>query len=98
MGEGGSPPHRRDTVAASAMKAGDVVGVRYRRAAPRASGGMGTVWRARHVELDVDVAVKVMSDALLRAPTALARFQREARAAAQLRSPHVVQVFDYGVH
>jgi serine/threonine protein kinase len=79
------------------MKAGVVVGGRYRLVEPLASGGMGTVWRARHVELDVDVAVKVMSEELLLAPSALARFQREAKAAAQLRSAHVVQVFDYGV-
>jgi serine/threonine-protein kinase len=57
---------------------------------------MGTVWRAHHRELDVDVALKVMlkSDA---GASAEARFRREAQAAAQLRSPHVVQVLDFGV-
>ena len=55
------------------MEPGVVIGGRYRLVEPLASGGMGTVWRARHVELDVDVAVKLMSDALSRAPTALAR-------------------------
>jgi serine/threonine-protein kinase len=57
---------------------------------------MGTVWAARHLELDVPVAVKFM-DSTEAMADARTRFEREAKAAAQLRSPHVVQVLDYGI-
>jgi len=77
--------------------AGTVVGGRYRLEEPLASGGMGTVWRARHVELETDVAVKLMSRELLASANGEKRFRREAQAAARLKSPHIVQVFDYGV-
>lgn len=60
-------------------------------------GGMGSVWLARHLELDIDVAVKLMDPSLTTNSEGLARFRREAQAAAALKSPHVVQVFDYGI-
>jgi eukaryotic-like serine/threonine-protein kinase len=58
---------------------------------------MGSVWRARHLELDTDVAVKLMDPSLAANADGLARFRREAQAAASLKSPNVVQVYDYGV-
>lgn len=60
------------------------------------TGGMGEVWRARHLTLDTPVAVKVMNRDAAAAPDGWERFQREARGAAKLRSPHVVQVLDFG--
>lgn len=88
----------RDTLAASMQaKSGAVVSGRYRLEEPLASGGMGTVWRAFHMELEVPVAVKLLSAELLRTPTGEKRFRREAQAAARLRSPNIVQVTDYGV-
>jgi serine/threonine-protein kinase len=59
---------------------------------------MGSVWLARHLDLEVDVAVKLISWVQAMKPASVERFKREARAAAQLRSPHVVQIMDYGVH
>jgi serine/threonine-protein kinase len=59
-------------------------------------GGMGAVWLARHLELGVDVAVKLMSPGLVADSAARARFRREARAAARLKSAHVVAVHDFG--
>lgn len=79
------------------LQAGELVGQRYRLTEPLAAGGMGMVWRGRHTELDIDVAIKLMSSEL-DAPSALKRFKREAQAAARLRSPHIVQVLDYGIH
>ena len=76
---------------------GDVIGSRYRLDAPLASGGMGSVWAARHVELDVPVAVKLMATKLGESSRQRARFVREAKAAAKLRSRNVVAVLDYGV-
>ena len=73
------------------------VGHKYELVRPLGAGGMGAVWVARHTQLDVDVAIKLMAPELLRAPSAVARFEREAKAAAQLKSPHVVHIHDYGV-
>ena len=60
-------------------------------------GGMGSVWVAEHLGLKTQVAVKFMSGEITAHPEARARFVREATAAAQIKSPHVVQVFDHGV-
>ena len=73
--------------------AGTVVGGKYRLDRPLARGGMGAVWAGHHLRLDVPIAVKFM--AADEGRTGRARFEREARAAASLRSPHVVQVLDY---
>ncbi len=61
------------------------------------SGGMGTIWAARHIELDSPVAIKLMSSAYASSQSERNRFKREARAAAQLRSRHVVAVLDFGI-
>jgi serine/threonine-protein kinase len=58
---------------------------------------MGTVWLAEHITLQSLVAVKCLSDEVANDPQSLERFMREAQAAAALRSPHVVQILDYGV-
>jgi serine/threonine protein kinase len=58
---------------------------------------MGSVWRAEHLTLHTEVAVKFVSDALIGDPGFLARFTREAVASAQIKSPHAVQIFDHGV-
>src|SRR5687767_11051721 len=76
---------------------GSVLGQKFALERPLARGGMGSVWAGRHLALDVPIAVKLMTEALVRSPPARARFEREAKAAAQLRSPHVVQILDYGV-
>jgi serine/threonine-protein kinase len=60
-------------------------------------GGMGSVWQATHLGLDVPCAVKFIEGEGAASPEIHARFEREAKAAAQLRSPHVVQILDHGV-
>jgi serine/threonine-protein kinase len=75
-----------------------VLAGKYRLERPLNEGGMGSVWVARHLELDVEVAVKLISWVQALKPVMVERFKREARAAAQIRSPHVVQILDYGVH
>jgi len=57
-------------------------------------GGMGTVVAARHTRVGQRVAIKVLSSALREYPELVARFEREARAAGSLSSPHAVRVFD----
>jgi hypothetical protein len=60
-------------------------------------GGMGSVWYAEHLTLKSPVAIKLIEPDIAMNPEALARFLREAQAAASLRSPHVVQILDHGV-
>ena len=70
---------------------------RYRLESLLGRGGMGSVWRAEHVQLKSPVAVKLLDPSIASNEQVLGRFLREAQAAASLRSPHVVQIFDYGV-
>ncbi|AKT38808.1 serine/threonine-protein kinase [Chondromyces crocatus] len=76
---------------------GSIVGGKYRIERPLSRGGMGAVWAARHVLLGSPVALKLMDQSFASSPAFVARFEREARTAAQLESPHVVRVADYGV-
>ncbi len=59
-------------------------------------GGMGTVALATHIGLEQRVAIKVLKPELANQPDVVARFTREARAAAKLRSEHVCRVTDVG--
>jgi eukaryotic-like serine/threonine-protein kinase len=61
-----------------------------------AKGGMAVVYRALDQRLDREVAVKVMNAELVDDEEFVARFSREARAAARLNHPGIVQVFDQG--
>lgn len=76
---------------------GVLIGGKYQLEQPLARGGMGTVWIARHVKLGAAVAIKFLDAHLAAAPALVVRFEREARAAANLDTPHVVHVHDYGV-
>jgi len=76
---------------------GRVIAGRYRLSTKLGQGGMGSVWRAEHLALGSEVAIKLIDPAVAENPEVRARFVREAQAAAQLRSPHVVQIIDYGV-
>jgi serine/threonine protein kinase len=58
----------------------------YEIAAPLGAGGMGEVYRAWDERLERDVAIKVLPEAVAGDPDRLARFEREARALAQLES------------
>jgi serine/threonine-protein kinase len=60
-------------------------------------GSMGSVWVAKHLTLGTQVAVKFMSPEVAKNPNLVARFSREAHAAAQIKSPHVVQILDHGI-
>src|SRR5215210_1453636 len=60
-------------------------------------GGMGVVYRARQLELDRDVAVKVIAPERVEDPATRARFVREVRAAAAVEHPAIVPVHDAGV-
>jgi formylglycine-generating enzyme required for sulfatase activity len=59
-------------------------------------GGMGTVYKAWHVELETFVAIKFLTPALAENEVFVKRFKREARLAAQLTSPYSVRTTDVG--
>ncbi|MEI2729943.1 MAG: Stk1 family PASTA domain-containing Ser/Thr kinase [Candidatus Nanopelagicales bacterium] len=75
---------------------GATIDARYRVDAFVARGGMATVYRATDLRLDRTVALKVMHGSLAEDHEFVARFVREARAAAQLSHPAIVGVFDQG--
>jgi serine/threonine protein kinase len=75
---------------------GLVIAGKYRLDRALARGGMGSVWVARHLGLDMPVAIKFMDVSMASLGEALVRFEREARLSARIRSPHVVEVLDYG--
>ncbi len=74
----------------------------YQLVAPLGKGGMGEVWRAKHGMLAREAAVKLIrrdrpnvgADG---ASEAVARFEHEARVVSSLRSPHTIQLYDFGV-
>ena len=79
------------------LNTGDFVTPTVQLVRPLAEGGMGRVWVAKHTGLDTEVVVKLMSDEMFSRPDGAERFAREAAAAAAIKSPHVVQIFDHGL-
>jgi serine/threonine-protein kinase len=75
---------------------GVMIAGKYRLDRPLARGGMGSVWVARHLALDMPVAIKFMDASIASLDEALVRFEREAKLSARIRSPHVVEILDYG--
>jgi serine/threonine-protein kinase len=75
---------------------GKIVLDRYLVGTELGSGAMGTVYRGRHVKLGRSVAIKVLHDDHVHDRTMLARFRREAEAAARLHHPNVSGVLDVG--
>jgi DNA-binding response OmpR family regulator len=76
---------------------GTVLADRYQLEAPLGAGAFGTVYRARHLDLDAPVAVKVLQASVAQKPEALARFRREGISACRIRHPNAVGVTDFGV-
>jgi eukaryotic-like serine/threonine-protein kinase len=68
----------------------------YEILSPLGAGGMGEVYRARDTKLDREVAIKVLPEKLAADATALARFEREARAVAALSHPNILGIYDLG--
>ncbi len=79
------------------LDVGSYVTANVRLLRPLGAGGMGRVWLAQHEGLHSEVVVKFLSEALEGDAEAMERFSREAAAASQVKSPHVVQMLDHGV-
>ncbi|HEY5375861.1 MAG TPA: serine/threonine-protein kinase, partial [Polyangiaceae bacterium] len=75
---------------------GATISGRFRLERLLGRGSMGSVWLARHLTLDVDVAVKFIDAAFRDQKDHRGRFALEAQAAARINSPHVVNVLDFG--
>src|SRR5579862_9846929 len=68
----------------------------YRIEAPLDAGGMGQVFRGLHTYLNRPAAIKVMRANLATNPKFQARFLQEARSAAALKHPNIVEIYDFG--
>jgi eukaryotic-like serine/threonine-protein kinase len=79
-----------------AVRDGDVLVGKYRVERVLGRGGMGIVVAARHLRLEERVAIKLLHPDALSNAEAVARFEREARAAAKIKSEHVARVSDVG--
>ncbi|HVT33562.1 MAG TPA: serine/threonine-protein kinase, partial [Rhodanobacteraceae bacterium] len=80
------------------LRPGDVVADRFRIVRLLGMGGMGVVYHAHDVELDVDVALKLLRPELASRPDAFERFRQELLLARQVSSPHVVRIHDLVRH
>ena len=80
-----------------ALEVGQLVTPSLRIVQRLGAGGMGSVWIADHLTLQTQVVVKIMSPELANNAEAVARFKAEASAAANVKSPHVVQMLDHGL-
>ncbi len=78
----------------SLLPPGTVLAGKYEVARVLGRGGMGVVVEARHLRMKRDVALKILLPALRAQRDVVARFEREARAAAQLQDKHVARVLD----
>ena len=75
---------------------GHVIDGKYELKAKLGEGGMSVVYQARRVHIGDDVAVKILTGKFVKDDAAIARFRREARAAAMLRHPNVITIHDFG--
>src|SRR5262245_13570268 len=87
----GSPLVQVDTMI------GTVLDGRYRLDKLIGEGGMGDVYRATHVHIDTEFAVKLVKPEFVANQTAIKRFRREANAAGRIHHPNAVRVTDFGV-
>jgi serine/threonine protein kinase len=75
---------------------GTTVGGRYRVRSLLGKGGMGAVYLVEHLQIRKSMALKVLSPKMMSNPAVVARFEREATAAAHFDHPNVVSASDYG--
>jgi serine/threonine-protein kinase len=75
---------------------GEILAGKYRVERVLGAGGMGVVVSAHHLQLDERVAIKFLLPQALKNAEAVARFDREARAAVKIKSEHVARIIDVG--
>jgi len=77
---------------------GEVIGERYQLLGMVGAGGMGTVYRARDIELDEEVALKMLRREVAGDPALVERFRREVKLARRISHRNVARTFDIGEH
>ncbi len=90
-------PGGKGGVQSAKVRTGTLIAERYRLEQELGRGGMGSVWVAYDLKLHREVAFKIMASSIAQSSVARERFEREALAVAGLRSPHIVQLYDYGI-
>jgi len=75
---------------------GSIVADRYHIEKKLGEGGMGAVYLGKHVKMGRQSAIKVMTQAMVNDPEAIARFNREAANAARITHPNVCAIYDFG--
>lgn len=75
----------------------ELIAGKYRLTRLLGRGGMGSVWEGVHITLGNRVACKFIEPEYVKSEDAVRRFENEARAAASLKSKHVVDVYDHGI-
>src|SRR5207245_2536912 len=75
---------------------GELVAGKLRIEERLGQGGLGIVMAATHLQLRQRVAIKFLHPRAMKQTDAVARFLREAQAAAQIESPHCVRIMDFG--
>ncbi len=78
------------------IPAGTVISGKYRVSRELGRGGMAAVYEAMNLNIHKRVAIKLLAGHLTTSQTVVERFLREARAVAQIRSPHICDVYDAG--
>ena len=79
------------------MKIGQIVKERYEILEILGEGGMAFVYKARDMQLERFVAIKTLKPNYVKQETFVDRFKREAKTAANLNHPNIVQIFDWGI-
>tara|TARA_B100000530_G_scaffold90265_1_gene54930 strand:+ start:1207 stop:2976 length:1770 start_codon:yes stop_codon:yes gene_type:complete len=79
------------------MKIGQIVKERYEILEILGEGGMAFVYKARDTQLERLVAIKTLKPNYVNQETFVERFKREAKTAANLNHPNIVQIFDWGI-
>ncbi|MBN1655824.1 MAG: serine/threonine protein kinase [Deltaproteobacteria bacterium] len=92
-----SPDSADTTQADSGIAVGSILDGRYEILEQFGEGGVGLVYRARHIKLGLTVAIKVLQEQFVLHKMMRPRFEREARALATLAHPNIVSVNDFGI-
>jgi serine/threonine-protein kinase len=78
------------------IETGQVIDGKYRIVKLLGQGGMGAVYLAEHMVIGKRVALKVLLGSVAGNETVVARFEREAQAAARIGNDHILEIFDFG--
>jgi serine/threonine-protein kinase len=99
VGPGGAAgaAKKRPHVSTAAAMVGKTLSGRYRLDRVLGEGGMGAVYEAEHTHMRKRLAVKVLHPEMSRLPEVVARFEREAMAAAHIDHPNVAAATDFGM-